>query len=135
MDKDRLRQLRFIKSEVGVLENQIENIKPLTGTDKVKGSSAYFPYIQRSFTVEGVDWEDYNKRVERIRSKLLKRKEELLKLQEEANNYILTIDDSMIRQAITLRYVEGLSWQQAAQKMGGVTPDSIRMAVNRYMDI
>ena len=48
--------------------------------------------------------------------------------------YINSIEDSYIRQIMTLRYVNGLSWQQIAHHMGGGnTSDGVRMACNRYL--
>lgn len=48
--------------------------------------------------------------------------------------YITTIDDSLMRQIITLRYVELKSWLQVAQALGGGnTPDSVRKAHDRYL--
>lgn len=136
MDKEQLKQIRYIKSEIAVIENQINNIEPAMVTDKVKGSSSYFPYIQRDFTLEGIDTDEYERRVRRLQRKLIKRKEKLLQLQEEANNFIDSIEDSLIRQAITLKYVDGYSWENIAKKMGSsTTPDSIRMAVNRYINL
>lgn len=136
MDKEQLKQIRYIKSEIAVIENQINSIEPSMVTDKVIGSSSYFPYIQRSFTLEGIDTEEYERRTIRLQRKLMKRKEKLLELQEEVNDFINNIEDSLVRQAITLRYIDGMSWQMAAKEMGSnTTADSIRMAVNRYMNI
>lgn len=48
--------------------------------------------------------------------------------------YINSIEDSYIRQILTLRYVNGLSWQQIAHHMGGGnTADGVRMACTRYL--
>lgn len=50
------------------------------------------------------------------------------------NRYIAGIDDSMMRQILTLRYIHGLSWIQVAHGIGGNnTDDSVRMAHNRYL--
>lgn len=136
MDKDQLKQIRFIKSEIDVIESQIAGIEPVLVKDKVSGSSAYFPYIERGFTLEGTDVEDYCRRTRRLQNKLTRRKKELLELQEEANSFIENIDDSLIRQAITLRYLQGLSWADVAMKIGNdTTADSLRMAVKRFMEI
>ncbi|MEG1256885.1 RNA polymerase subunit sigma-24 [Clostridium sp.] len=134
MDKEQLKQIRYIKSEIYLIENQIDNIEPTMVTDKVTGSSSHFPYVQRSFTLEGIDTEDCERRARRLQRKLIKRKEKLLQLQEEANEFISNVEDSLVRQAITLKYIDGMSWENIARKMGSnTTPDSIRMAVNRYM--
>jgi len=136
LDKEQLKQIRYIKSEIAIIENQINSIEPSMATDKVIGSSSYFPYTQRSFTLEGIDTEEYERRTRRLQGKLMKRKEKLLELQEEVNDFINNIEDSLVRQAISLRYIYGMSWQMAAKEMGSnTTADSIRMAVNRYMNI
>lgn len=51
------------------------------------------------------------------------------------NRYIASIDDSLIRQIIALRFVDGLSWRQVALRAGGGnTEDSVRKAVKRYLE-
>ena len=48
--------------------------------------------------------------------------------------YITGIDDSLTRQILTLRFVNGLSWVQVAYSIGGDnTPDGVRMIVTRYI--
>lgn len=136
MDKEQLKQIRYVKSEIELIENQINNIEPTIVADKVTGSSEYFPYIQRNFTLEGIDIEEYERRIRRLQRKLIKKKEKLLQLQEEVTDFINNIEDSLIRQAITLKYVNGMSWQGIAKEMGSnTTSDSIRMAVNRYLNL
>lgn len=51
------------------------------------------------------------------------------------NRYIASIDDSLIRQIISLRYINGLSWVQVAMSIGGGnTEDGIKKACYRYLD-
>lgn len=134
MDKEQLKQIRYIKSEIEVIENQINNIEPTMVTDKVTGSSAYFPYVQRSFTLEGIDTDEYERRVRRLQRKLIKRKEKLLQLQEEINNFIDSIEDSLVRQIITLRYVDGLNWYEVSDRIGeNSTSESVRKIAERYI--
>lgn len=48
--------------------------------------------------------------------------------------YIAGIDDSLMRQIISLRYINGLEWRQVAEHIGGNnTEDSVRKAVNRFL--
>ncbi len=48
--------------------------------------------------------------------------------------YISDIEDSLIRQIFTLRFVDGMSWRQVADSMGGRnTPDGVRMTCERYI--
>ena len=48
--------------------------------------------------------------------------------------YIASVEDSFMRQVLTLRFVDGLSWRQVARGVGGGnTDDSVRKAVNRFL--
>ncbi|MFV0441759.1 MAG: hypothetical protein ACK5LV_10795 [Lachnospirales bacterium] len=49
------------------------------------------------------------------------------------NRYIESVEDSQMRMILSLRYVNGLSWDQIAFSIGGNTGDSIRMAHNRFL--
>lgn len=50
------------------------------------------------------------------------------------NRYIASIPDSFMRQIISLRFVNGLTWRQVAQNIGGDnTEDGVRKAVNRFL--
>lgn len=132
--KEKLKQMRYINSEIMTIETQIAYLKPLNSMDKVKGSTPEFPYTAASFQISGVDIEDYNRRVRRLKSKLVKKKDELLKLQEETQKFIDKIEDSFVRQIITLRYSEGLSWNDIAAKMGNnYSKDSLRKTSERFL--
>ena len=64
-----------------------------------------------------------------------RRVEELIDLVEETNDYINDIDDSLVRQIFTLRYINGLEWRQVAVSIGGNnTADSVRMIHNRFLE-
>lgn len=48
--------------------------------------------------------------------------------------YIAQVNDSLVRQILRLRYIDGLSWLAVAQKIGGGnTEASVRMAAERYL--
>ena len=48
--------------------------------------------------------------------------------------YIASVSDETVFTAMTLHYVDGLTWNVAAQRMRGNTADSLRMAVKRYVN-
>jgi len=53
----------------------------------------------------------------------------------EINEYIETIDDSLLRQIITLRHVNGLTWDQVAASIGGGTRRTVvRMMHDRFLE-
>ena len=48
--------------------------------------------------------------------------------------YIADVPDSLIRQILTLRFVDGKNWAQVAMTIGGGnTEDGVRMACYRYL--
>lgn len=64
-----------------------------------------------------------------------------LKIQEyyyqynRLTRYIESIDDSLIRQIMTLRYIELKEWNDVADLVGGNnTEDSVKKRVYRYLD-
>lgn len=134
MIKEQLKQLRHLKSEIEMLKKQIEDIDYVVVKDSVRGSTHGFPYIETHFKIEGVDYKDYNRKAKRLQRKLQRRMEELIDLVEETNEYIESIDDSLIRRIIALRYINGLTWGQVAASIGGNnTADSVRMMHNRFL--
>jgi len=49
--------------------------------------------------------------------------------------YIANVPDSLTRQIMTLRFINGLGWWQVAYSIGGNnTGDSVRMNVKRYLE-
>ncbi len=55
-------------------------------------------------------------------------------LYNRLNRYIATVEDSLMRQILTLRYVDGMSWLQVAMSIGGGnTADSVRKAHDRFL--
>ena len=50
------------------------------------------------------------------------------------NRYIESIEDSQMRMILSLRYVNGLSWEQVAYSIGGGNSDkNVQMMVNRFL--
>lgn len=48
--------------------------------------------------------------------------------------YLSNVDDDKIRYYMQLRYIDGLTWQQIANKTGNeVTQECVKMAVHRYL--
>lgn len=51
------------------------------------------------------------------------------------NRYIDKVDDPQMRMILSLRFVNGLPWQQVAASIGGSnTADSVRMMCKRYLE-
>lgn len=132
--KEKIKQYNYIvkgikdlKARIKKIEEHSKNVK-----DSVKGSSKSFPYTEHTCVVEGIEKSDRLKRREKL---LSRKKEELENLKEELEIYINTeIKDERFRQLLMYKYIDGFSWVKIADKFGGVTPDSIRMELKRFLD-
>lgn len=136
MTKDRLEQYRNILAEIKLLEYQLK-ASMTQGPDYVSdtvSSAAEFPYSKHTVKIDGYDWSRYQDRNGRIRDKLTQRQQAAQAEREAIEDYISGIDDSLVRQAISLKYIEGLKWWQVAQRIGGGnSEESIKQAVSRYI--
>lgn len=48
--------------------------------------------------------------------------------------YISSVEDSQMRQILTLRYLNGLTWREVAQSIGGGnTEDGVKQAAHRFI--
>lgn len=134
------------KDKILKLENQIEKLEFRISEiengeivrDKVKGG---FGGTQ-TFTIEGTPTKEYHKKKMELyikRELLASRKEvlrslefEILRQLSDIEEFISELPDSYIRQIVTLRVVNGLTWNDVAANLGGgSTEDSVRMMFNR----
>lgn len=138
MTKKELLQLKTLRQEIDTLKQQISDLEKQFEehivTDVVSGSNPTFPYERRRFRIVGRDVKKYEKQLTALRQRLNRRLEQLIQQRDKLEKYLDTIDDSMIRLILTLRYVECLSWRQIAQRIGGGnTPDSVRKIHDRFL--
>jgi len=133
MTRQKLKQVRHLKSEIKLLQEQILTLESEIVTDKVKGSLSEHPYIETTYTIKGLVHERSAK-VERLKKQLQRRVDELMDLRQEVYEFVETIDDSLIRQVVILRHVNGLTWDQVAASIGGGnTADSLRKMHDRFL--
>lgn len=131
MDKKQLKQIAKLKTEIETIKKQIESLGDILLMDKVKGSSCHFPYTERSFTIVGAD----TSKADRLQRKLNRKIDSLIDLIDEINGYIDNIPDSLTRQVISLKYVNGMTWEQVAASIGyKVTPESARKISERFLE-
>ena len=69
---------------------------------------------------------------ERLLELLSERRRELYSKREKIETFLNSIDDPQLRRIITLRFLEGKSWNAVADAVGG-SEDSVRKAVERYL--
>ena len=121
------KRIEKTKRQIAILEKE-------TVQDTVKGGEGG---IQR-FKVEGFASADYGRQRSILFSRiaLLQALEnEIASTLNEVHMFINGINDSHMRRIITLRYVDGLSWNKVADEIGGGnTEDGVRMSFNRFME-
>lgn len=119
-------KIRSLKKQIVDVENRIYEIRQgEIVKDKVKGG---FGGIQ-TFTIEGFPTREYSQKVKELETKrnLLEKREKLaIELENkvasqiiEVEKFICSIKDSHTRRIVELRVVEGLSWKEVADKIGG----------------
>ena len=76
----------------------------------------------------------YAVRIADLRSMIDDRKARCWDELRRLNAYIDGVEDSLTRQILTLRYVNGLSWQQVANSVGGANTEySVKHICYRYL--
>lgn len=133
MTKRRLEQYSSIKAEITELKAKIKEREKSQLTDTVTGSSPEYPFTKHTVTIKGVDYGD---------DLLTKRLDEKMFLLDEECAYIEkwldTVEDSLIRLIVRMKYIEGMSWPQVSYKLAhdhklDYAPDALRMRAERYM--
>jgi len=127
MTKERLNQLSWLKTEIEVLTNRIRKIEnALSGrTSRVDGMS----WLGGQRDLVG----DLVPQLSDLRDQLSASRNTAMAECTQLQQFIAGISDSHIRLIFILRYMDGLNWHQVAWRLGGNTPDSVRMIHNRYL--
>lgn len=100
--------------------------------DSVKGSMTDFPYIQKTFHIQGVNIET-EQQIEREKELLQQRLKQAKELKNEVESYLNTIPLRMQR-IIRYKIFEQMTWEQVARKMGRrSTGDSVRKEFEAFI--
>ena len=101
----------------------------------VKGSSPDFPYIEQHFRIQGTTFavkDDSHLRYEE--KALAQRKARAEEVKRQVDEWLLTVPIRMQR-IIRYRYLEGMTWEQVAARMGRrATGDSVRKELERFFE-
>ena len=131
----RLNQYRDLRREVDMLENEVRHLREQASeqiSDTVTASAPEWPYVRHTVVVKGTPPmpTKLRRRIRRLKDRRAHLDDEL----EEIDIWIAHVPDSMTRQIIWMRYLQGLSWQQVATRMGGGnTADGMRKKIERFL--
>lgn len=124
-----------IKREIKDLEHRIQEIEEAESCqvvrDSVRGSSSVFPYISRSIVIEGIEEKKESKKLKKYKRLLEEKKDELLDITIDIEEYLKEIDNSRIRQIIRHKYIDGKNWVQIGHLMEA-SADAARMELKRF---
>ena len=130
MTKSDLEQLTLLNSEISRdLERLQELYALLTGcTSSISG----LPHIG---LLRGSDRTDkFISMIDVLEQQIKERVLNSAALYVQIWAYINTIHDPLVRLIISLRYIDGLPWQQVANNIGGgITVSGVRMILDRYL--
>lgn len=129
MTKQELSQLYYLVKEIKLKRQQLEQLRTIAeGTTVELTGMPHGTGIKDKIGNVAADIADIKAILE-------------LKIQEyyyqynRLTRYIESIDDSLIRQIMTLRYIELKEWNDVADLVGGNnTEDSVKKRVYRYLD-
>ncbi len=130
---DLQKESKEIRERIERLESQIDKIESDGAVvDKVSGGDGGI----QSFKIEGFPYPEYSRKKTLLyarKATLSELELEIIETLNEVEMFISTVKDSHMRRIITLRVVDGLTWNQVADKIGGNTEDSVRKAFERFM--
>lgn len=139
--KNLLEQYMNIKKEISDLElmiketnKKIRNCEKNIVSDTVIGSRADLTI--GTIKVTGIAQQELDKLNEMNHKRVEKMvifQKKLEKTMVEMEDYIESIPDSEVRRIIRFRYINNLSWNQVARRMGpGYMEDACRKKLNRF---
>lgn len=128
-------EIKEVRKRIEQTERQIERIeREKTVCDKVMGGEGGL----QSFKIEGFPYPEYSRKKTLLYSRkatLTSLEMELLETLNKVEEFIASVDDSRMRRIINLRFIERLSWNKVADRIGGGnTEGSIKMAFQRFVE-
>ncbi|MCM1190655.1 MAG: RNA polymerase subunit sigma-70 [bacterium] len=138
MDKKILQDYIDACELIGETEKEISRISRKKKTviqTNVKGSSHDFPYTPQHFKIQGTTFTVRDDDRLRHEEKLLEqRKARAEEIKIRVEEWMLTIP-ARIQRIIKYKYLDGLTWEQVAAKMGrNTTADGARKEIERFFE-
>ena len=128
-------EVKEVRERIERTERQIAKIeKDGKVIDTVSGGSGGIQH----FKIEGFPYPEYSRKKTLLyarKATLASLELELMEMLNQVEEFIVSVDDSRMRRIITLRFIDNLSWNKVADKIGGHnTEDSVKKAFYRFME-
>lgn len=135
MNKNLLNQIENLNEEVIDLNKRIEKLEKEPDNiiqDSVKCSSEFFPYIQHSVLIEGIDMRK-QRNIKKLKRILKNKQDKVQKLINNLEYELNNIEDSEIRRIIRYKYEDGRTWINVMHKMNYESENKARMKLDRFL--
>lgn len=128
-------EVKEVRERIEMTERQIEKMEEEGNViDAVSGGSGGIQH----FKIEGFPYPEYSRKKTLLyarKATITSLEMELLETLNQVEEFIASVDDSRMRRIITLRFIENLSWNKVADRIGGGnTEDSVKKAFYRFME-
>lgn len=128
-------EVKEVRERIEKTEKQISRLEEDGNViDSVCGGNGGIQH----FKIEGFPYPEYSRKKTLLyarKATLASLEMELLETLNQVEEFIASVDDSRMRRIITLRFIDNLSWNKVADRIGGNnTEDSVKKAFYRFMD-
>ena len=129
MNKKELSQLYYLNREIEEQKRRLEELRceAESCTSRITG----LPHAPKSFD----RLSKYAAEIADLRGLIEQKKKKCFYELNRLIRFIDAVEDSQMRMILSLRYINGLTWQQIAFSIGGYnSSDGIRKAHDRYLE-
>lgn len=140
--REEVQHFYALQSEIKTLNKHMRKLQNAlnaeTVTDTVTGSQTEYPYVKHSIPISGINFDEQSNReleieIQKTITVLRKRKIELVRQYREIKRFIDNIGDPLLRQILTLHYIENKNWVSVAASIGGNnTENSVKQIASRF---
>jgi len=128
MTKDRLKKYKQLQKEYELLDERILSLELSSGdsvVDIVRGSSEQFPYKEQKISIRGYGSDKI--------PRLYRRRADCVAEMEAIEKFIDEIEDTLVWQLFTMKYIQGHTLKQAAVLTGYSERHTMRI-INNFFD-
>ena len=128
-------EVKEVRERMDKTEKQITKLEAEGNVvDSVSGGNGGTQH----FKIEGFPYPEYSRKKTLLyarKATLASLEMELMETLNKVEEFIASVDDSRMRRIITLRFIDNLSWNKVADRIGGNnTEDSVKKAFYRFME-
>ena len=128
-------EVKEVRERIEKTEKQISRLEEDGNViDSVCGGNGGIQH----FKIEGFPYPEYSRKKTLLyarKATLASLEMELMEILNQVEEFIASVEDSRMRRIITLRFIDNLSWNKVADRIGGNnTEDSVKKAFYRFME-